>query len=136
MGGYRGLEGLLEDGANGPRLPGRQGSLDLAESYARHSSDQLRILATSASVDQGPKSSQFLREFFGRSDRFELISGAQVQPPKGAHRLLQKHADSFAGFAATVQLDPLETMAPPELASHPIQQAVLDLAQSDRKSVV
>jgi len=93
-------------------------------------SDQLRILATSASVDQGAKSRQFLREFFGRSDRFQTVGGAQVRPPKGAHLLLQKHADAFAGFAAAVQLDPLETMAPPELESPGVQQAVLDLSRS------
>ena len=94
------------------------------------SSDQLRILATSASVDQGPKSRQFLREFFGRSDRFELISGAQVQPLQGAHQQLRKHSDAFAGFASVVQSDPLETMAPPELASPPVQQAVRNLAHA------
>ena len=93
------------------------------------SSDQLRILTTSASVDQGPKSRQFLQEFFGRSDRFELISGVQVPPAEGARKLLRPHATSFAAFAATAQRDPLETMAPPDLETPLGQQAMLGLAE-------
>ena len=94
------------------------------------SSDQLRILTTSASVDEGPKSRQFLQEFFGRNDRFELISGVQIPPADGAHELLRLHATSFAAFAATAQRDPLETMAPPNLETPLGQQAILGLAQS------
>ena len=94
------------------------------------SSDQLRILTTSASVDEGPKSQQFLREFFGRNDRFELISGAQVSPIAGARKLLRAHATSFATFATTIQRDPLETMAPPDLGMPSGQQAILALAES------
>lgn len=93
-------------------------------------SDQLRILATSASVDQGPKSRQFLQEFFGRSDRFDQISGVQVPPQEGTRRLLRPHAASFAAFAAAAQRDPLETMAPPHLETPQGQQALLGLAQT------
>jgi len=80
-------------------------------------SDQLRILATSASVDQGDKSRQFLREFFGRNDRFELISGRQIPPRERAHTVLKQHAGRFAAFAAAVQPDPLATMAAPSIDS-------------------
>jgi hypothetical protein len=80
-------------------------------------SDQLRILATSASVDQGDKSRQFLREFFGRNDRFELISGRQIPPRERAHTVLKQHAGRFAAFAAAVQPDPLATMGAPSIDS-------------------
>ena len=94
------------------------------------SSDQLRIMTTSASVDQGPKSRQFLKEFFGRSDRFEMIEGVQVPPLAGASKLLRPHAASFAAFAAAAQNDPLETMAPPALETPLGQRAILALAES------
>ena len=42
-------------------------------------SDQLALLATSASVDDTPKSRKFLREFFGR-DNFQIVSEDQKQP--------------------------------------------------------
>lgn len=93
-------------------------------------SDQLCILTTSASVDEGPKSRQFLHEFFGRSDRFELISGNQISSPEGSAKHLSAHAASFAAFASAVQPEPLETMAPPDLASEPAQRATLALAES------
>ena len=94
------------------------------------SSDQLRILATSASVDKGPRSQQFLQEFFGRSDRFDQISGEQLSPHEGARQLMRPHAGSFATFAAAAQIDPLETMAPPQLETPQGQQALLSLAQA------
>lgn len=93
-------------------------------------SDQPRILTTSASVDQGPKSRQFLQEFFGRNDRFALISGAQVSPPEGACRRFSPHAPSFAAFATAVQRDPVETMTPPDLATPSGQAAILSLSET------
>ena len=94
------------------------------------SSEQLRILTTSASVDQGSKSRQFLQEFFGRSDRFELISGMQVAPTPGAHKLLRTHAASFSAFATAAQRDPLETMGPPNLETPTGQQAIVGLVHA------
>jgi DEAD/DEAH box helicase domain-containing protein len=93
-------------------------------------SDQLRILATSASVDDSKKSRQFLKEFFGRSDRFEHISGNPGAPIEGSRRGLQKHGEAFATFAAAVQADPLETMAPPVFDSANAREAMLRLAHS------
>lgn len=93
------------------------------------SSDQLRILTTSASVDQGPKSIQFLQEFFGRSDRFELISGKQVPPPDGARKLLLPYTKLFSKFAVAAQRTPLETMAPPDIGTSSGQIALLDLSR-------
>ena len=78
-------------------------------------SDQLRVLATSASMDEGEKSHQFLAEFFGRSDRFELVSGAQVPPRAGAAESLRGAAATFAAFANAVQPDARANMTPPDL---------------------
>ena len=50
-------------------------------------SEQLAFLATSASIDDTPKSRQFLREFFGR-DSFEIVSEDEEQPEVGAHQLM------------------------------------------------
>jgi hypothetical protein len=93
-------------------------------------SEQLRILTTSASVDQGDRSQQFLKEFFGRSDRFEIVTGAQVLPDAGAHRRLRSFEPAFADFATAVQADPLETMRPPDLTTPQAQGAIAALAQT------
>lgn len=93
------------------------------------SSTQLRILTTSASVDQGDRSQQFLKEFFGRSDRFEIVSGVQTPPEAGAHRKLRPLAPAFADFAAAVQADPLATMRPPDLTTPAAEGAIVTLAE-------
>jgi DEAD/DEAH box helicase domain-containing protein len=94
------------------------------------SSSQLRILTTSASVDQGDRSRQFLKEFFGRSNRFEIVNGAQIPPKPGAHRKLRLLAPAFADFAAVVQADPLATMQPPDLTTPETQEATATLAET------
>lgn len=91
-------------------------------------SEQLRILATSASMDEGTKSQQFLSEFFGRSDRFELVGGAQLQPPDEAASSLRGFADAFATFANAVQPDVLATMSPPDLGTPQARSAKSALA--------
>ena len=49
-------------------------------------SDQLAILATSASVTDDDKSKEFLREFFGRDpERFQIISQEQDPPEQNAY---------------------------------------------------
>lgn len=93
-------------------------------------STQLRILTTSASLDQGSRSRQFLKEFFGRSDRFELISGVQSDPSEGACRQFISHAPAFSAFATAVQRDPVEAMAPPDLATPTGQAAILSLSEA------
>lgn len=94
------------------------------------SSSQLRILTTSASVDQGARSHQFLKEFFGRSDRFEFVSGVQTPPEAGAYRKLRPLATAFADFAAAVQADPLATMQPPDLTTPAAEGAMVTLAET------
>jgi DEAD/DEAH box helicase domain-containing protein len=92
------------------------------------SSNQLRILATSASVDGGQKSLGFLREFFGRDDRYELISDSPVAPAADAIGTLRTHADAFATFAQALQPNELSPMSPPDLSSPAGTMAVRRLA--------
>lgn len=93
------------------------------------SSKQLRILSTSASLESGPQASSYLREFFGRDNRFELVSEGQVLPEEGAHRLLRPYAKSFATFATTVQAEPLKSMSPPDFTTEESSHAMLHLAE-------
>ncbi|NEP57248.1 MAG: DEAD/DEAH box helicase [Symploca sp. SIO2G7] len=69
-------------------------------------SPKLRILTTTASLDDNPEGRQFLREFFGR-DRFEFISGQQIEPTAGSRTFLLPYRNAFEEFAQTVQPDPL-----------------------------
>jgi ATP-dependent helicase YprA (DUF1998 family) len=63
-------------------------------------SPQLRILATSASLDQSPASREFLSGFFGRNgDAFEIVSDPPVI--KRTVVSLAAHAPAFAHFART-----------------------------------
>ncbi len=90
-------------------------------------SDQLAILATSASVDDTPESRTFLREFFGR-DRFEIISGQQTPPSVGARVKMEPFRNAFEQFAQTVQPNPLDPMCPPDPESAKNKEAMVDLA--------
>ena len=65
-------------------------------------SQQLRIVATTASLEDGPAGRAFLTEFFGRApERFEFIAGREVQRPDVPVRgLPKKQVDAFAAFAA------------------------------------
>lgn len=68
-------------------------------------SDQLAILATSASVTADDKSKDFLREFFGRdADRFKIISQEQENPPVRNARIGMRDCQrAFENFAERVQ---------------------------------
>lgn len=89
-------------------------------------SPKLRILATTASLDDNQNGRKFLREFFGR-DRFAFITGEQVPPKKGAHTKLASYQAAFEKFACTVQPDPLESA--PDTRLPECQAAIRDLAQ-------
>jgi hypothetical protein len=94
-------------------------------------SEQLRILATSASItEQDPKSRLFLKEFFGR-DRFQIISGEQEQPTPNARLGLLPYSSAFRKFATAVQPSPLDPMVPPQPTDPTVEaamrQLVLDL---------
>ncbi|WP_247216949.1 DEAD/DEAH box helicase [Synechococcus sp. C9] len=76
-------------------------------------SPQLRILTTTASLEEGQTGNQFLRQFFGRGD-FSFITGAQTSPRAGARLTINQHRNAFAEFARSVQPDPFHPMQPPD----------------------
>lgn len=90
-------------------------------------SPQLRILTTTASLEDNPPGREFLREFFGR-DSFAFISGQQTQPTSGARFNLAGYQNAFAQFAQAVQPDPLESMQPADPASNQVRDAMSNLA--------
>ena len=92
-------------------------------------SDQLALLATSASVDDTPKSRKFLREFFGR-DNFRIVSEDQEQPEAGSHRSMSQYQPAFEAFALKVQPDVRNPMEPPDPDSDSSRQAMSELAQA------
>ena len=92
-------------------------------------SDQLALLATSASVDDTPKSRKFLREFFGR-DNFQIVSEDQEQPEAGSHRFMSQYQPAFEAFALKVQPDVRNPMKPPDPESDSSRQAMSELAQA------
>ncbi|MBD2580162.1 DEAD/DEAH box helicase [Oscillatoria sp. FACHB-1406] len=69
-------------------------------------SPKLQILTTTASLEDNPEGRRFLREFFGR-DRFEFISGQQIEPVAGARTFLLPYRRAFEEFAQSVQPEPL-----------------------------
>lgn len=74
-------------------------------------SEQLQVLATSASLEEGEAGRKFLREFVGR-DRFVVIAGEQVPPVPKAPAQVRQHQAAFAQFASDVQPDPLQPLRP------------------------
>ena len=92
-------------------------------------SDQLSILATSASVTDKPESRKFLREFFGR-DRFEIIAESQTPPDESTLKAISRFQPSFAEFARKIQPDPLKPMAPPDPGSEDSKRAMVELASA------
>ncbi|MDL5053455.1 DEAD/DEAH box helicase [Oscillatoria laete-virens NRMC-F 0139] len=67
-------------------------------------SPKLRILTTTASLEDNPEGRRFLREFFGR-DQFAFISGQQVEPVAGSRTFLFPYRHAFEEFAQSVQPD-------------------------------
>ena len=92
-------------------------------------SDQLVIIATSASLTDSPKSQQFLSEFFGR-DRFEIVSEDQEHPEKDSHKSMWQYDVAFERFAQQVQPDVLSPMWPPDPDSPTSNRAMLELAEA------
>ncbi len=79
-------------------------------------SPQLRIVTTTASLEDNPQGRKFLREFFGR-DNFAFIAGQQTPPTLGARFNLSSYQIAFAQFAQSVQSDPFRPMQPPDVNS-------------------
>ncbi|MCE2457448.1 MAG: DEAD/DEAH box helicase [Dehalococcoidia bacterium] len=92
-------------------------------------SDQLVILATSASLPDSPKSREFLSEFFGR-DRFEIVSEDQEPPEKDSHSTMRQYGDAFKRFAHQVQPDVLSPMLPPDPESTTSIRAMSELVEA------
>lgn len=94
-------------------------------------SPQLRILTTTASLEENTQGRDFLRQFFGR-DNFAFISGEQTPPTQGARFNLSGYQNAFAQFAQAVQPDPLNPMQPPDLNSSrsPMSDLAMQLGTS------
>ena len=91
-------------------------------------SNQLRIIATSASINSDLDSTRFLGQFFGRAkEKFEIISDEQTPPTSGAHSTLLPVKPAFARFADQVQPDPFNPMYPAEIDSETVQRAMQNL---------
>jgi len=88
-------------------------------------SPKLRILATTASIEDNQKGRDFLRQFFGR-DRFAFITGQQRPPKAGARVRLRSYQSAFEAFASAVQPDPLT--GPPNPDQNEVRAAMDQLA--------
>lgn len=79
-------------------------------------SDQLRIMATSASIEDNESSRRFLKSFFGR-DRFEVLGGEALQPHPDALRLAPLQQETLSQFSLALQPQAFSTLlAPPPLS--------------------
>jgi DEAD/DEAH box helicase domain-containing protein len=85
-------------------------------------SPRLRVLTTTASLEDDDKGRTFLREFFGR-DRFAFVKGEQTPPREGARLALLPYQPAFERFAAAVQPDP-DAGPPDEEAARPHMAAL------------
>ncbi len=90
-------------------------------------SDQLVLLATSASIDNTDESREFLREFFGR-DNFQIISESQQPPETGSCNSMRRFQPAFEAFARKVQPKVLVPMEPPNPESDTAKEAMAELA--------
>ena len=92
-------------------------------------SDQLAILATSASVTNDDKSKKFLQEFFGRdADRFQILSQEQDPPETNAYINMRDYRYVFESFSESVQPNSLNPMSPPDPGLLDNQSAMQTLA--------
>ncbi len=91
-------------------------------------SPKLRIITTTASLEDNAEGKKFLREFFGRDEKQFAFISQQQQPPKlNARKSLVSYQDAFANFAQSVQSNPLETMGQVDINSQNVQNAISTL---------
>lgn len=65
--------------------------------------NQLRILATSASIEKDADSERFLKEFFGSEpESFEIVAGDQSPPAQGALKGITSKSEAFERFSQQV----------------------------------
>lgn len=95
----------------------------------RERPDQLRIIATSASLGSDSESQAFLKSFFGVDpERFATpISANQKKPSGRGVSWIREHASDFASFAREVQPDPTGPPFPPSAGSEGFHEAVQNL---------
>ncbi|OAB61933.1 DEAD/DEAH box helicase [Leptolyngbya valderiana BDU 20041] len=91
-------------------------------------SPKLRILTTTASLEDNAEGRRFLREFFGR-DNFEFITGTEKPPRSGARTSLQGYRSSFEEFARNVQPKLFEGSPDIENSDSAIRQLATQLGQ-------
>lgn len=91
-------------------------------------SRQLRILTTSASLNDTPAGHKFLGEFFGRDNFAPFINTPEVAPKKNARFVLDAHRSKFERFAHVIQPNPVEPMRPADENATEVRQAMNDLA--------
>ena len=89
-------------------------------------SDQLTILATSASVTNTDESRKFLKEFFGR-DKFEIIGGPQRQPTTGARVRMAPFQKPFEQFVHNIQPNIFDSMPPPKIDDAALEDLAREL---------
>jgi len=76
-------------------------------------SEQLRIIASSASLDAGESGDEYLEEFFGRPrSRFSRVSGTAAAPNPGAIGNCGSFAAAFRDFGRSVRTDAGDMIAP------------------------
>jgi DEAD/DEAH box helicase domain-containing protein len=76
-------------------------------------SDQLRIIASSASLDAGVSGDEYLENFFGRSrSRFARVSGTAAPPNPAAITRCAAFAADFGEFGRAVRTDANNLAAP------------------------
>ena len=102
-------------------------------------SPQLRILTTTASLEDSSEGKTFLEEFFGRDrDNFAFITEEQTLPQDGVRLSLDRPniSNAFAQFAQAVQPNPFEPMTQPDAVSNHARDAMSNLAMQLGQSTV
>ena len=76
-------------------------------------SPQLRIIASSASLESGNDGLDYLEGFFGRNrERFSIVEGATSSPNPSSIQTFRTFAPAFRGFGRSVQNDSDELAVP------------------------
>jgi ATP-dependent helicase YprA (DUF1998 family) len=96
-------------------------------------SPQLRILTTTASLDDSDEGRRFLKEFFGR-DNFQFIAQPQVKPVKNARHWLLPYQSAFAQFAQNVEPNPIdkETLTQADISDEAMRSLADNLGCADK----
>jgi ATP-dependent helicase YprA (DUF1998 family) len=101
-------------------------------------SDQLRIIASSASLADDPSGLDYLEAFFGRDrSRFRIIAGNRVNPNPASVQVLSPHALDLCQLGQSLQASPKIELAaaqafhaavgaPPSAAGAPADEVLFD----------